>query len=510
PRNPQKLLVASLRGVFEETQNGFWKQLWGIQGENNRIHRLLYFKTVPHALFVLTQNGAFKGDLKHNRWEKIYGGKSPDSRAVLSFAVLPEDPDHWFLGTPSGLYESDNAGKTWFRFSRFSEKEPVSVIAFIRDRLFIGAENQLLVSEDLIHFKPRFSLPLTSSEQDNLDFESSQTDERIESILFLNTSLHAIAVFEDDSNHLWLGTSKGVFESRDSGNSWSPLSTSGLKELNIEHLVYAARARKLIAGTSKGIYAFDLQTQRWEELFQGLAQARTFGIALPETDNETLVALTQDGFMRYPLIPEEWQTPSTWIPSPETIALLSELVRLEPSARDVHKAVVRYGNLSNWKIKRWHAASRFSALIPSVSFGRDFSNSSNIDLDRGGTLDPDVYILGPENQSRGWDMDVRWDLGAFLWSSSQTSIDSREKLMVELRNDFLADATRVYYERRRLQTEIAFSSADSGQERFEKLIRLDELTSLLDAMTNGYFSERLAKVYGDHPELKKLWNYTKS
>ena len=79
--------------------------------------------------------------------------------------------------------------------------------------------------------------------------------------------------------------------------------------------------------------------------------------------------------------------------------------------------------------------------------------------------------------------------------------------MVELRNDLLAEATRIYYERRRLQLEIVFAPAAAERDHFERLIRMDELTSLLDGMTNGFMNERLEKLYEEHGELKVLWEY---
>jgi len=47
--------------------------------------------------------------------------------------------------------------------------------------------------------------------------------------------------------------------------------------------------------------------------------------------------------------------------------------------------VIDYDNLKNSKIKRWQSASRVSAFMPTVSFGKDFSRANNIDIDRGGT-----------------------------------------------------------------------------------------------------------------------------
>ena len=38
---------------------------------------------------------------------------------------------------------------------------------------------------------------------------------------------------------------------------------------------------------------------------------------------------------------------------------------------------------------------------------------------------------------------------------------------------------------------------------------MDELTALLDGMTDGFFSKRLDEIYEQKPELNRLWAYVK-
>jgi hypothetical protein len=172
---------------------------------------------------------------------------------------------------------------------------------------------------------------------------------------------------------------------------------------------------------------------------------------------------------------------------------------MEPTAREIHTCVIRYADVSNGKIKRWHTESRFAGFMPSFSFGKSLDRGASISTYSG------RYITGPEDVSKGWDADVSWNLGDVIYSSNQTSIDSREKLMVELRNDLLSEATRIYYERRRLQIDLIFTPALSEQEHLENLLRMDELTSLLDGMTDGFFSKKLERIYKEKPFLNSLW-----
>ena len=78
-----------------------------------------------------------------------------------------------------------------------------------------------------------------------------------------------------------------------------------------------------------------------------------------------------------------------------------------------------------------------------------------------------------------------------IWNTDQTSIDTRSKLMVELRDDIMNEVTRTYFERRRIQIELLSSPPQDLKLSLEKELRLQELTADIDALTGGYFSKHI-------------------
>ena len=130
---------------------------------------------------------------------------------------------------------------------------------------------------------------------------------------------------------------------------------------------------------------------------------------------------------------------------------------------------------------------REKALLPNVSVGLDRYITDYWHWDSG--TSPDTLQKGKD--AIAWDITMTWDMSELIWTNDQTAIDSRSKLMVELRDDILNEVTRIYFERRRLQIELFTLPPQDLKLGLEKELRLQELTADLDAMTGGYFSSEL-------------------
>ena len=496
PLDVSKFLIASGQQVFEAGKENTWHPLWSQSSASAPIKRLFSFAVLPDVVFAITDRNVFMGNLKDRSWRAIYkdSGKTP-----LAFAVHPQDPNRWFLGTQKGLRETTDAGKTWSPSPAFHGSNPVPLVLFEGNGLFVATENTLFLSMGGDAAQQVFSLPRTEDEP----WEASSDDASVETSSYL-FKIHDLLVSKHNSQTLFLATVNGAFQSLDGGHRWEPLSQSGLQSTAILQLAYSEKKGLLYAATSRGVYAYDSRTQKWTGLFEGLARNRAQSIAV--LNEEKLLAITGEGFVQYPLgpfTPEAGPAREIYQPPQETLALFKELLASEPSARETHKHVIQYANVTNGKIKRWHAESRLAGFLPTFSFGKNLDRNTSVSTYSG------KFITGPEDVSKGWDAGVDWDLGNMIYSSDQTSIDSREKLMVELRNDLLSEATRIYYERRRLQIDLVFMPPVSEQEHLENLLRVDELTALLDGMTNGFFSKRLERIYEERPVLNRLWAYLK-
>ncbi|PIU55419.1 MAG: hypothetical protein COS89_07460, partial [Deltaproteobacteria bacterium CG07_land_8_20_14_0_80_38_7] len=152
----------------------------------------------------------------------------------------------------------------------------------------------------------------------------------------------------------------------------------------------------------------------------------------------------------------------------------------EPDYYEVQQMAIRYAEVGPEKIAEWRRKAKCKALLP------DFSLSYYNTISSYQTTIKD-FAVGPKD----WSLSLGWDLGNLIYSSDQTTIDNRSKLMVQLRNDILDEVNRIYFERKRLLAEL-LSKKDSSK-RLTKGLLVEELTARLDGFTGGGFS-RARKV----------------
>lgn len=510
PTDPSRHLIASQKGVYIQWKGRNWKRIYSLPDPSDFIHQLILQPNAGEKIFLVTEKGALEINLKTGKSKWIFQGSGAQRYRIRTMAIHHLDSNQIYLGTDGGLFISGDGGETWLRSFDWPENQPIQLIAFLPQNpsLFLLATNrELFFSKDGGKtFESGFSLPLPEQGLEDFGLPSDSEKDRVETDSTPRFS--SIAFSTIDHRHLWIGTPEGVFESQDGGIVWQKLPDRGLNDHKIRDLVFSEHSG-LIAASSRGVARFLPDQKRWEILPIGLIQspAAITLEGISKENKETLLIATGNEVLKWDLNPIEISNSSPFfLPSPEQLELLRKLFEREPTIQDVQKAAIDYSGLGNGKIQRWQWGSRMRALIPRLSFGKDFSLGNNIDIDRGSTNNPDVFIEGPETMDKGWNLGLTWELGDFLYSTAQTSIDSRAKLLVELRESILSQVTRIYFERRRVQMEIAFSGGKTQQEYFDFLLRLDELTAQIDALTDGFLSKKLEALYEQEPELKDIWN----
>lgn len=499
PEAPRFYFVASgERLYFSENLGKNWKEVFALRPGSDIYD--LYFDR--DRIFLLSSEGLYESK-NGKKWKPLFSGinKQHSARSMIRD---PHQKNILYLGTDGGLFWSRDNGRKWEKSWAPLHRSFIHHLQADHENneLFLAADDglyRLLPAQNRLDQVYRLrSVSLDEEEEGDVpdEFEDEQeikSVERIRKLLVTPSSIVAVAMEHE------------ILISEDEGNDWQRLSDSGLPKSGIRDVIYSKAQATFFAATDQGVYVYLPNEKRWKEMNHGLPATSVHRLTLTFESDEILYAATEQGLYRFIIDSSFTQPDQIRLASPERWNLLMDLFRFEPAIHAVQKEAIRYANVRKIKTERWQWTSRLKALVPSLSVGKDFSTGSTVDIDRGSTNEPDRYIIGPPDQSEGWGFDLNWELSDLIWNSAQTSIDSREKLMVELREDILGEVTRLYYERRRAQIELILRPPADSFDYANALIRIDELTAHLDGYTDGYFTRQLNQIYGQHREFETLW-----
>jgi hypothetical protein len=331
----------------------------------------------------------------------------------------------------------------------------------------------------------RVSVELKNSEEETREQSLEQFEiEELAMPTYFSSIIHL-----PDDGQFYTATPDGIFESSRDAISWKSLEGQNLPSRKINHIERSGRT--FYAATNHGLYQWDPSKKIFQDISQGLVSKEVFSLAYSENGDYLLAATPKGVFkLSHPEIlfePMPRQPVSNLLKPADVLNQFSH----EPTVLEIQKAAIQYAEVHPEKIKAWRKAAAAKALFPTLSVDKSMSADQNIDLDRGGTNDPDRFIEGPTEKSQDWSVGLNWDIGDLIWSTDQTSIDVRSRLMVELRDDVLNEVTHLYFERRRLQVEMLMSPPRDLPLQIEKELRLQELTAGIDALTGGYLSHML-------------------
>ncbi|MFA5147042.1 MAG: hypothetical protein WC515_06700 [Candidatus Omnitrophota bacterium] len=437
------------------------------------------------SVFVGTKRGLFRSADGGKAWDKVFSSFMPSRSDVLSIGTSGAGGEKVAVGTSHGIFVSEDGGTRWRDTSYNLKGIPARCLAYHRGMLYAGCEGGLYVrgeGEDgwnriLVRSVPEEG----GGESDAIDPAGREEEPRYGSVNCISSS----------GGKIYAGFDRRILYSGDNGATWTGFPEAGLSGA-VNHILPAGKGEELYCATSKGVFEFTPSTGAWRELYKGIdgridAKQVLFDIVSPRS----LWAVTDKGVYRM----ERGDYLADHYPDVEkSIKTLEVRFDEEPAFRELQAAAIRFADVSPDKIEDWKRESRLRAVLPKVSAGMDNDSSTNYEIYTSATRD--YVFAGPDEISSGWDLSVSWELGDLIWSDDQTNIDVRSRLMVQLRNDILDDLRRAYYERKRVQFELITAPPKELKARFEKELRLQELTSHIDDLTGNYLSDHLKKKGG--------------
>ena len=177
--------------------------------------------------------------------------------------------------------------------------------------------------------------------------------------------------------------------------------------------------------------------------------------------------------------------------APETQELLDRL-KEEPTIQQAQQAALRFFRIDPETIGSMRGRAGWKSVLPSIEVAARKSDL-DIDIDKFDiTAAPIDELAGRDNGVTGvleFGVKGSWDLSRLVFNPEVLDVSS----LVVLQESILKEITRIYYTRRRLQVDIILNPPTDPATRLSKELRVEELTSTLDAMTGNLFTKSTQK-----------------
>jgi hypothetical protein len=164
----------------------------------------------------------------------------------------------------------------------------------------------------------------------------------------------------------------------------------------------------------------------------------------------------------------------------------------DPPIGAVHRAAIAYQGLDPGRMEALRRGAGRRGWLPVVSFrvAHQDDHARSDDWDQQ-FASGETRHLYDRDQSSGRDLDLSltlsWDLGDVVFLDDEIAVSRESRSVIQLRDDVLDEVTQLYFERRRVLTELA--SVGAASERAPSLrLRAAELAAGLDAWTGGWFT----------------------
>ncbi len=460
------LFVGTEDGLFAKDVKGHvsFRRVRGMPHENCRVNAIRPGVLQPEVL-AATDRGLFAVNVYSLKARCLFSRSDSDERACFDVVRLADGA--LIVTTRAGVFSQQPAEAEWVRLPvPFDESLPARLLgvgsvvyAASQDGVYRYAAAQDGGYRSAVRGRSWEKVfdaasPAYESDASSAEDEDASEDKR---------TIVVIAGLEGEPERLCLATTFGIFHSQDAGRTWRTLPLSGLDYASVRDIIIHPVLQELLCLTRSGLYVW--KGEDWVQLapvFEGRSMTG-FGTDVVYASRTGIYVF--DPLMR------------TGIAGMAAADIRAAAFRNEPTIEEVQRMAIEYAEVSNEKIRDWRRRASIRAFLPDFSMGYDktvYGSSSG------------SFAVGP----RDWGVSLEWELGDLIYNEHQTSIDTRSKLMVQLRNDILAEVTRLYFERRRLQVERTMGGWE-GKEHFEKELRLQELAALINRLTGGGFENVL-------------------
>jgi len=481
----QDILAGTSQGLYLSSDENNFSQLVSFPGGNSRVNHI-HFDQAANSILAATDSGLYKSKDYGKKTDRLFYSSDPDENRCLS---VYSSESGIYTGTQRGLFFQRTGQTRWSKVFNQISRDPVYQILKDNQYLYFVTNKKVFRMQEN-HEAPAEIFSAQPREVQELDTSDVIREDR---------TINYVALA--GQSEIIISADSGFSHSTNHGQTWERFEFGAIpnKEINAilpmspECSQGESPCLKFLTATDRGVFLFE--NGKWTSLYKGLPVNRVNSLGISE--GRLVIAGTEDGVYKIPLLEALTYVNLENISEYPRIAYeeFKDQFNHEPSIEEIQRLAVDYAEVHPDKIKEWRTGAQNKAWFPSLDIGVDGGRGlTRNDSVFGSSSSGGSHYIGPDDKSSsedlGWDVSLSWDLADVIWNSDQTTIDGRSKLMVELREDILNQVTRLYYERRRLQAELQAAREDP-RAAFDRKMRIDELTALIDGLTGGEFSLRI-------------------
>ena len=181
-----------------------------------------------------------------------------------------------------------------------------------------------------------------------------------------------------------------------------------------------------------------------------------------------------------------------------SVKRLFQIIKAEPTVKEVQKAAVKYYRLEPERINGLARNARLKGLVPNISatfsneIGNRFTNTKDglfpVLPNPPDNPNPNFFKerVSESSDNLSWSVSASWDLDRLVFAAE--ALDA--KSLTSLEENLVREVTTLFFSRRRVLASLILSPPDDDEEFFYELMRLDELTATLDAFTGSMFGKK--------------------
>ena len=161
----------------------------------------------------------------------------------------------------------------------------------------------------------------------------------------------------------------------------------------------------------------------------------------------------------------------------------------EPRLERLKSAALRLADADVEGARGWMRATNWAAVLPVVKFTAEHDMERDESLDRYQD-EPDRWGADTD-RDLGLQVSAQWNLGEIVLNPDEVRVYGALANRAARREALLSVLVSYYFERRKLQLTELVSPATDSMKALDIRMRIEELTSLIDALTGGLLSRYL-------------------